>query len=131
MVDGKSRRYAMIPAFGMVILPQNPSTGDGQIPGCSCILSVDRLVFSGPRIEGSTISRHVSLISRIRLVCTGGLYVFYNSGIAADLFTERHSMSSAQMRIDCYLVTKLSRRNIPAYPSECRPAVSATLRISL
>ena len=30
----------MIPALGMVILPQNPSTGDGQIPGCSCILSV-------------------------------------------------------------------------------------------
>ena len=30
----------MIPAFGMVILPQNFSTGNGQIPGCSCILSV-------------------------------------------------------------------------------------------
>ena len=24
----------------MVVLPQNPSTEDGQIPGCSCILSV-------------------------------------------------------------------------------------------
>ena len=30
----------MVPAFGMVILTQNPSTGNGQIPGCSCILSV-------------------------------------------------------------------------------------------
>ena len=30
----------MIPAFGMVILPQNPSTGNGKVPGCSCILSV-------------------------------------------------------------------------------------------
>ena len=30
----------MVPAFGMVILPQNLSTGNGQIPGCSCILSV-------------------------------------------------------------------------------------------
>ena len=30
----------MIPAFGMVILTQNLSTGDGQIPGWSCILSV-------------------------------------------------------------------------------------------
>ena len=30
----------MIPAFGMVILPQNLSTGDGKIPGCSCIRSV-------------------------------------------------------------------------------------------
>ena len=35
LVDGKSRRYAMIPAFGMVLLPQNPSTGNGQVPGCS------------------------------------------------------------------------------------------------
>ena len=32
----------MVPAFGMVILPQNPSTGNGQVPGCSCILSVVR-----------------------------------------------------------------------------------------
>ena len=30
----------MIPALGMVILLQNPSTENGQIPGCSCILSV-------------------------------------------------------------------------------------------
>ena len=30
----------MIPTFGMVILPQNLSTGNAKIPGCSCILSV-------------------------------------------------------------------------------------------
>ena len=38
---------AMIPALGMVILPQNPSTGDGQIPGCTY-----RFILSGadPRI---------------------------------------------------------------------------------
>ena len=30
--DGKSRRYSMVPA---VILPQNLSTGNGMIPGCS------------------------------------------------------------------------------------------------
>ena len=40
VVDGRSRRYAMVPAFGMVISPQNLSTGNGQVPGCSCILSV-------------------------------------------------------------------------------------------
>ena len=34
----------MIPAFGMVILPQNPSTCYGQIPGRSCILSVAALL---------------------------------------------------------------------------------------
>ena len=39
--DGKSRRYAMIPALGMVILPKNPSTENGHVPGWSCILSVD------------------------------------------------------------------------------------------
>ena len=33
-MDGESRRYAMIPAYGMVILPQVPGIG------CSCILSV-------------------------------------------------------------------------------------------
>ena len=31
----------MVQAFGMVILSQNLSTGNGQIPGWSCILSVD------------------------------------------------------------------------------------------
>ena len=36
----------MIPAFGMVILPQNPSTGDGHVPGWSCILSVGMSVFA-------------------------------------------------------------------------------------
>ena len=30
----------MILAFGMVIVPQNLSTENGQIPGWSCILSV-------------------------------------------------------------------------------------------
>ena len=30
----------MVPAFGMVILPQNLSTGNRQVPGWSCILSV-------------------------------------------------------------------------------------------
>ena len=29
-----------LPAFGMVFLPQIPSTGNGQIPGCKFILSV-------------------------------------------------------------------------------------------
>ena len=36
----------MIPAFDMVILPQNLSTGNGHVPGCSCILSV-ALPFDG------------------------------------------------------------------------------------
>ena len=31
----------MIPALGMVILPQNPITENGHVPGWSCILSVD------------------------------------------------------------------------------------------
>ena len=42
VVDGKYRRYAIIPAFGMVILPQNPILvlGMGRFQGfCSCILS--------------------------------------------------------------------------------------------
>ena len=30
----------MVSAFGMVILPQNLSTGNGQVPGWSCTLSV-------------------------------------------------------------------------------------------
>ena len=30
----------MLPAFGMVILPQNPSTENGHVPGWSSILSV-------------------------------------------------------------------------------------------
>ena len=30
----------MVLAFGMVISLQNIYTGNGQIPGCSCILSV-------------------------------------------------------------------------------------------
>ena len=40
VVDGNFRRYAMILAFGMVILPQNPSTENGHVPGWSYILSV-------------------------------------------------------------------------------------------
>ena len=40
IVDGKSRRYAMVPAYDMVFFAQNRSTGNGQVPGCSFILSV-------------------------------------------------------------------------------------------
>ena len=29
-----------VPAYGMVLLPENPSARNGQIPGCSFILSV-------------------------------------------------------------------------------------------
>ena len=39
-LGGKSRRYAMVPAFGMDILPQTLSTGNGQVPGWSCVISV-------------------------------------------------------------------------------------------
>ena len=38
----------MIPALGMVILSHNPITGNGQVPGWSCILSVD----TGPAGSG-------------------------------------------------------------------------------
>ena len=44
-MDGKYRRYVMLPAYGMVVLPKNPSTGNGQIPGWSCILSVGSVIF--------------------------------------------------------------------------------------
>ena len=36
----------MVPVFGMVILPQNHSTGNGQVPGCCCIRSLGTMVFS-------------------------------------------------------------------------------------
>ena len=35
------RCNSMVPAYGMVFLPHNPSSGDGRIPGCSFILSAD------------------------------------------------------------------------------------------
>ena len=49
VVDGKPRRYAMVPAFGIVILPQNHNTENGQAPGQSCILSVRLLQEGGPQ----------------------------------------------------------------------------------
>ena len=38
-MDGKTR----VPAYGMVFLPQNLSTGNEKIAGCSSILSVATL----------------------------------------------------------------------------------------
>ena len=49
----------MIPAFGMVILPQNPSIENGKIPGCSCILSVDITFFSLRAVHPCTWSRPI------------------------------------------------------------------------
>ena len=40
----------MVPAFGMVILPQNPSTRNVQVPGWSCILSVANPALDRPFI---------------------------------------------------------------------------------
>ena len=37
----------MAPAYGRVCLLQNPSSGNGEIPGCSFILSVDIRVHPG------------------------------------------------------------------------------------
>ena len=65
-MDGKSRRHAMVPASGMVILPQNLSTGDGQVPGWSCILSMARGPYSNtiadqaPRIPDRDTSNLVN-----------------------------------------------------------------------
>ena len=44
----------------MVVLPQNPSTEDGRIPGCSCILSVVYVLLvrsSAPARERQTRGR--------------------------------------------------------------------------
>ena len=46
----------MIPAFGMVILPQNPSTGNRQISGWHCILSVVTCIYRVVR-QGMMIVR--------------------------------------------------------------------------
>ena len=61
----------MVPAFGMVILPQNLSTGNRQIPGCSCILSVDISSFrkSGPLL-GPMSSACFDLIYAYELLIT-------------------------------------------------------------
>ena len=64
-MDVESQRYTMIPAFGMVILTQNLSTGNVQVPGCSFILSVGtRIVITSvlaagqaPRLYGIDISQ--------------------------------------------------------------------------
>ena len=42
----------MVPAFGMVISPQNLSTGNVQVPGWSCILSEDIFHISDIRAQG-------------------------------------------------------------------------------
>ena len=51
--DGKTWRYAMGPASGMVFLPHNSSNWDEQIPGCSLILSVG----SSPKVMHAFIKR--------------------------------------------------------------------------
>ena len=48
VVDGKSRRYALVSVYGMVFLPS--STGNGKISGCSFILSVACYGLSGPLV---------------------------------------------------------------------------------
>ena len=48
LVDRKTRRYAMVPAYGIVLLNHNPSTVNGQIPGCSFIL------FTPSALDGKT-----------------------------------------------------------------------------
>ena len=43
-MDGDFQRCAMVPAYGTVWSPQNPGTGNGQIPGCSFILTYGSVV---------------------------------------------------------------------------------------
>ena len=50
------------PAYGMIFLTQNPSTGNGKLLGCSFILSVGTLVDSDLKltIELCFVTRRVS-----------------------------------------------------------------------
>ena len=70
----------MVPAYGMVFLLPNSSTGNGKIPGCSFILSVGRAERAHDRVMRVGRSRLkievcawvlVGGSSRLRL-CMGG-----------------------------------------------------------
>ena len=74
---------AMVPAYGMVFLPHNPSTDDGQIPGCSFILSMASNTYarvSYCRVSGWSIQRywiprmHQCWVRPIQLQCFTYLY---------------------------------------------------------
>ena len=117
----------MIPAFGMVILPQNSSTGNEQVPGWSCILSVvsgtEKICFvrastykirviahklaintSCPRRFSAYSSRPplflLPLLSRVLVVSASTL----GTDHAAPLFADRHNRRVAMAAAEAYAV---------------------------
>ena len=55
------RRYAMVPVHGIVCLPQSSRTGNGQLRGCSFILSV-----ATGGVEQSACLRPEASLARVR-----------------------------------------------------------------
>ena len=76
-VDRKSRQYydiVMVPAFGMIILPQNRSTENGQAPGCSCIITMvirQRLILGLEGLGFNTVLYNVIVV--FYTTCTASL----------------------------------------------------------
>ena len=65
----------MIPTFGMVILPQNPSTENGQDPGWGCILSVASTNSKLQKINDATATGMKNAIAGVAFLARGGRVV--------------------------------------------------------
>ena len=85
-MDGKSRRYAMIPAFGMVILPQYPSTGMGMFQAGVAFSAVKDDIL----IEPPARTRVSARLKRVRnTVHPGEQYRYQNHVLYGYLDTSR------------------------------------------
>ena len=66
----------MIPALGMVILPQNPSTENGHVPCCSCIISVDS------NTQGE--NQHYNLSNTITIIVLSFSRIIMNTKVQSE-----------------------------------------------
>ena len=66
----------MIPAYGMIILPLNLSTANGQVPVCSYILSVDT--------EHGLYLYQVSLLDLIFRICIHNIMCVFDFLVSLD-----------------------------------------------
>ena len=84
VVGGKYRRHVMVPAGAMVVLPQNPSTGNWHIPGCSlflaCVERTSVLAVPGIHAQNETAGRLESAHSQSKIM--GKINMSYSGTMA-------------------------------------------------
>ena len=137
-MDGKFRRYAMVPAHGMALLPQNPSTGNGQRPPCTRLYNCQdksAFLYSVParevRLDGHCCGVH-AMADRLRHAClTDGCLYYAGSPLRGGILPDASPTPSMNEEVEERLTEEERLARLTPVPRYCTPHSGHQLAVLL